>query len=594
MNVNNVALNSAGIAMYPESKVLLFLGAGSSIYSGLSGVIALVKDFTDWLKTDASGKTHYLELVEKIITTIKQKEGDKIDIEMLLDAIEKIENRDKDFLGLFYDRDTFTLTNCNSYDLISDGKKLLSGAVKEFIKFYFTEKEIKTEYLDPLLKFLKVCRPLDIFSTNYDVCIELLCERKKKKCVTGFNPTWNPQVFETERRINRDIVRLYKIHGSATWYKTHSGEYESSNLRIKGTKFKLVTRGTAVPFIIYPGKKLQYDEPTFNILAEFRKQLKDAKYVFVIGYSFKDEHITKIFQNAARKEDGFVIFLISPSAHSIYNSTLKYHIDDEFREPSSEITSSTSDLEGRVIRLPYRLEKIVDLLKDKYLDNLIKAQQCEIERELDPLPDKRQADSRWYDCLLPYIECEYIDKVEKIIEEKIPWDELLMHRDYRLGCKIIIKSLLNVLPSESEKIKWLDRLKKYIPISPDNLEVKIENDKVHAFFRLIGQGLLYCDDTLNFYKVLLDIYKKHPIFCNDKELKSIENGEEVIIRACNYLDVWKKTTLPLKEYITIRKEKYEYEVKIIEELHKDANRSNELIEILCQIERKALAEYQTV
>jgi hypothetical protein len=158
-------------------------------------------------------------------------------------------------------------------------------------------------------------------------------------------------------------------------------------------------------------------------------------------------------------------FLISPSAHTIYNSALKYQIDDEFRDKnSSEITSLTSDLEGRVIRLPYRLEKIVDLLKDKYLDNLIKGQDCEIEREVkleDPHTDKELERSRWHDCLLPYIQCEYIDKVEKIIVEKIGWDELLMNRNYRLGCEIIVKSLLNVLPSESERTKWLDRLKKY-------------------------------------------------------------------------------------------------------------------------------------
>jgi hypothetical protein len=148
----NLALNSTDIAMYQEGKVLLFLGAGASIHAGLSGVIALVKDFTDWLKTDARRKTHYLELVEKIITTIKQKEGDNLDIEMLLSAIEKIEDRDKDFLSLFYDRNTFTFRKCNSYDLISGGNKLLSGAVKEFVKFYFTEKVIDTEYLKPTLK----------------------------------------------------------------------------------------------------------------------------------------------------------------------------------------------------------------------------------------------------------------------------------------------------------------------------------------------------------------------------------------------------------------------------------------------------------
>jgi hypothetical protein len=162
-----------------------------------------------------------------------------------------------------------------------------------------------------------------------------------------------------------------------------------------------------------------------------------------------------------------------------------------------------------------------------------------------------------------------------------------MNRNYRLGWEIIVKSLLNVLPSESERIKWLDRLKKYIPISPQHLQVKIENDKVYALF-VLGQGILYCDDALKFYQVLLDIYKNHPIFCNDKELKSIENGEEIINRTCKYLDVWKKTTLSLKEYTAIRKEKYEHQVKLIEELHENSN--DELIQILCEIERKELEE----
>jgi SIR2-like domain len=142
-------------------------------------------------------------------------------------------------LVLFYDKDTFTLRNCKSYNLISDSKKLLSRALKGFIKLYFTKNDISTEYLDPLLKFLNVCSPLNIFSTNYDVCIELLCKsrRNKKKYVTGFNPTWNPQVFEE----SETDIRLYKLHGSVTWYKTDSGEYASSDLLIKGTNFELIT-----------------------------------------------------------------------------------------------------------------------------------------------------------------------------------------------------------------------------------------------------------------------------------------------------------------------------------------------------------------
>lgn len=168
-----------------------------------------------------------------------------------------------------------------------------------------------------------------------------------------------------------------------------------------------------------------------------------------------------------------------------------------------------------------------------------------------------------------------------------------MNRDYKLGCEIIVKSLLNSLPHEEERKKWLRRLKNYVPISPENLEVTVENQKVYTSFKLgSSQSSLYGDDALKFYKFLLEIYRKHPVFCNRVDLISIENGEEIINRVCDYLDVWKKTTLTLNEYITIRKEKYEREVELIERLPENSN--DELIQILCEIERKEFAECRMV
>ena len=79
----------------------------------------LVADFKNWLKSE--NKTDYLDIVENIIRTIeewkkKRRHKDKVDIEMLLEAIEKIENRDQDILSHFYNKNTFTLSNCKCYD----------------------------------------------------------------------------------------------------------------------------------------------------------------------------------------------------------------------------------------------------------------------------------------------------------------------------------------------------------------------------------------------------------------------------------------------------------------------------------------------
>jgi hypothetical protein len=83
----------------------------------------------------------------------------------------------------------------------------------------------------------------------------------------------------------------------------------------------------------------------------------------VIGYSFRDDHIRKLFQYAAEKNHEFILFLVTPSAHEIYQSNLKYYKDIDFvsglegnarfTERNSNVTRSSS-LIGRVIRLPYR------------------------------------------------------------------------------------------------------------------------------------------------------------------------------------------------------------------------------------------------
>jgi hypothetical protein len=46
-------------------EIIFFLGAGESIPSGLSGVVNLVKDFTEWLEKE--GKTDHLQNYTKDI-----------------------------------------------------------------------------------------------------------------------------------------------------------------------------------------------------------------------------------------------------------------------------------------------------------------------------------------------------------------------------------------------------------------------------------------------------------------------------------------------------------------------------------------------
>jgi hypothetical protein len=77
----------------------------------------------------------------------------------------------------FYKNNTPVLLNTRGYQLISDGKKLLSEEIKKLIKTTFTKKIVNTDYLKPLINFKK---PVNIFTTNYDLCIETLCLQNDK------------------------------------------------------------------------------------------------------------------------------------------------------------------------------------------------------------------------------------------------------------------------------------------------------------------------------------------------------------------------------------------------------------------------------
>jgi SIR2-like domain len=562
-------------------ELIFFLGAGASIPAGIMGVRDMTNEFLNQLQKE-DHKEH-LEITEDVLNTLSKwknnNDKDQLNIELLLETIEKLENRHSDVMSL--ENKGNILTKFENLEKKPNYNVRLSTILKQSIKKVTGKLDIEIRYLNGLLNFMTSYKPLDIFSTNYDACIERFCTSNNKKYFDGFEGKWKPEGFNA---VDKD-VRLYKLHGSITWSRSETGKYTRNEIAIKDTgdpQINLVTGEKEVPIILYPGRKLEYVEPVFDLLVEFKNHLTTVKYIFVVGYEFRDDHIRKLFLYAARKNSEFVLFLITPSAHQVYHSKLNRYEDIDFvhgfdHEGFDSVgfdTDIPSDLVGRVICLPYKFEKIVDSLKDNYLDNLKKGQQCENDRQIEyeNANSKTSITNRWHECLSGYIECEYIDRVEKIVEEKVGgWDQLLMNLDYKLGCKIIIKSLLNNLFWEPSRIKWLERLKKYIPIL-EKLELVIDKDYIYVIFRLSGQLPVYGDEALKFYESLLVIHKTHPIFFNEKASEVTEDGREIIRKTCKYLEIWSNTTILLDDYIELRK----------------TNDCNELKRVFNEIEKQEL------
>jgi SIR2-like domain len=567
IKLKNRPLDEEDILRGRSPEVLFFLGAGASVPAGLSAILKLVDDFKKWLEKE--GKTDYLELTERIVqiiaTSPKSKNNGKVDIEKLLEMTERLENSHEDFLLDFYENCNPLLQKTKGYHLVSQGNRLLSNEIKAFIKTAFTEKKLDMGYLKTLNYFINSYRPLHIFSTNYDICIETFCEENDKKYFDGFTPSWDADEF-----MKRDVdVLLYKLHGSVRWYRTEQGDYEASRLTFAGASIYLDTHREAVPLILYPGRKFQYIEPMFDILAELKKQLNQARYVFVIGYSFRDEHLARMFRYSAKRNPNLRVFLIGPDAHRIYFEVLKRHIDNEFLHSFSHESYTdrynidmTSKLEGRVICLPYKIEKVMGSLQYVYLKNLIGAENCEKMKEFEEISEYRGL-VRWDECLRQYAECEYTERIEKIIDEKMDLNTL-MKINYQLGGEIIIKSFLNNLLWDPGRQKWLNKFREYLPITPVKIEIKITAGKdLYLQTKQRLDQTFFGREAFAFYKSLLDIYDGHLIFSNRKASKTPDNNGLKIRQILEYLEGWTEN-IALTEWPNKRRDNYKEEVQFLE------------------------------
>jgi hypothetical protein len=399
-----------------------------------------------------------------------------------------------------------------------------------------------------------------IFSTNYDLCIETFCEQNKvKKCIDGFRLHWD---VEELRRNDADVV-LYKIHGSVRWYRTEEGDYEASMIYFKDTKVRLDSGQEAVPLILYPGKKFEYFEPMFDLLSGLKKRLNHVNYIFVIGYSFKDRHLADIFRYAAKRNPHMIILLIDPNAHAIYQNILKSHIDNDFQhgfdhEGYDEVgfdVDRPSKLKGRVICLPYRIDKVIDQLLHKYLGSLVNGQLCENAKiSEEPANKTIERQTRWDECLKYYAECEHIEKIKELTDNKLDWP-ILMKIDYVLGTEIIVKSFLNNLFWESGRKEWLNRFNEYSPITPDKIRIKIDNETLYIESKQRSDRLFYGENAFLLYNHLLKIYDNHLIFSNEGASKTADNNGLKINQILEYLSLWKQN-IPLRDYPNRRRKRY--------------------------------------
>ena len=363
-----------------NKRIIFFLGAGASAVAEVPDTLSFIYGEEGFKKLiDDKGTEEEKIMLQEILTILEKKQKEtsqkyrlftqlnkdkkkskkfegikkkkekfeKIDVELVLETLYKLNNKEVEILPDFYDEDTFKIKSKEK------SLKSLEKKLRRFIREKTIVSEDKIDYIAPLKEFIDKYKTLDIFSVNYDTCIEQFCKEYDLRYTDGFELYWYPELFD-----NSDYdVKLYKIHGSVMWYLTDRGTYVKIPIAsTEKDEIEFITGETAKTLMVYPmGGKWEYAEPLLELIRRLHGGLEKAKVCIVIGYSFRDDYIRRIFFEAARTNKGLTILLIDPDAGRIYDDKLKF-IDKDKRKHSS--------LEGRVTCWNYPMEKV---LKDNCL-----------------------------------------------------------------------------------------------------------------------------------------------------------------------------------------------------------------------------------
>jgi hypothetical protein len=153
---------------------------------------------------------------------------------------------------------------------------------------------------------------IDVFSLNYDLCIETaLTQYAKKHFSNGFTEAggWEPQTF-----YENTPIRLFKLHGSLDWVEDQA--YGLCSLQYPRHKLAENIEGDNVrPLLIFgTAHKLSPREPFLTMTYMFSQQVLRTTILAIVGYSFGDEHVNQIIRQGIEKNSKLRVLVVGPRA----------------------------------------------------------------------------------------------------------------------------------------------------------------------------------------------------------------------------------------------------------------------------------------
>jgi hypothetical protein len=226
-------------------------------------------------------------------------------------------------------------------------ESILSDMQTAVLESVQVKDDTDIEYLIPLVRVATQHSELSIATLNYDTVVENLCKRHNFPCSDGIDDSDRSHQARRVMAFHNEGIRLYKLHGSTSW-KYHLGQKVVSHVEDG------VPTYTGEHVVRFGGRnKLTAHWPFFELFWYWRESLKSAKVLWIIGYSFRDDHVNEAIINWLGSDDSRQIAIVDPYFEAPFNHPLRGYIGTVSTDFEGDLTSDPSTPTGyRTVPIP--------------------------------------------------------------------------------------------------------------------------------------------------------------------------------------------------------------------------------------------------
>jgi len=318
------------------ANAVLFFGAGSSAPFGIPTMQQMVDEFEESLRVGRDQRQE--ELYREIRSFLSVTLARPIDLEAVFTIVDSIINWSPDRMGIaaLYHalksspepgKTSLRSLQPPATDIVETAQALEAGFEK-FVQNACQIREGTSARIDEVYKTFfdgignviggysvqgqtgRVQNfPGPMFTTNYDAVLEhYWLDLVRVSLNTGFSyDNVAGMLISTPDSLRQNDLRLFKLHGSVTWYMDDYGRLTEQRVPPQGMRTVTGRRFTG-QVMLYPiEEKDLFVEPYQTMYLMLNRELAAARHWIVVGYSFGDRILRELFIQSSQRGTNLII-----------------------------------------------------------------------------------------------------------------------------------------------------------------------------------------------------------------------------------------------------------------------------------------------